>query len=150
MGDFPCAKEQSAKQLLKNKGLKSTPQRLAVLHVLHESSKYLSINDILEQTKHILPNTGLATIYRTLDVLVELGLVTRVHFQDGCHSYAFSDDSHAHQIVCTNCNKILDLEECPFDKYLEYLTEKTGFKIQNHFLQLFGECSECGEVRGSL
>ncbi|MGI9534473.1 MAG: Fur family transcriptional regulator [Thermodesulfobacteriota bacterium] len=143
MAIFPCAKEQSAKELLKNKGLKSTPQRLAVLHVLHESSKYLSINDILDDTKKILPNTGLATIYRTLDVLVELGLVNRVHFQDGCHSYAFSSDTHGHHMVCTTCNRIMDFEECPFDEYLDNLSSKTGFKIQNHFLQLFGECNDC-------
>jgi len=143
MANFPCAKEHSAKELLKDRGLKSTPQRLAVLHVLHESSKYLSINDILDKTKEILPGTGLATIYRTLDVLVDLGLVIRVHFPDGCHSYAFSSDPHGHHMVCTRCNRIMDFEECPFDDYLDNLSTKTGFKIQNHFLQLFGECNHC-------
>jgi Fur family ferric uptake transcriptional regulator len=143
MAHFPCAKEINAKELLWDKGLKSTPQRLAVLHVLHESTKYLSINDILDKTKEILPNTGLATVYRTLDVLVELGLIARVHFEDGCHTYAYMADSHGHHIVCTGCNKIMDFAECPFEEYLENLSVKTGFKIQNHFLQLFGECNDC-------
>ena len=143
MSHFPCAKEMDAKEVLKEKGLKSTPQRLAELHVLHESSKYLTINDILDKTKKILPNTGLATIYRTLDILVDIGLITRLHFEDGCHTYAYSSDSHGHHIVCTSCNKILDFAECPFEDYIENLSSKTGFKIKNHFLQLFGECSEC-------
>lgn len=143
MSHFPCEKEIDAKEILKEKGLKSTPQRLAVLHVLHESANYLSINEILEKTKQILPNTGLATIYRTLDVLTEIGLISRVHFEDGCHAYAYSSDSHGHHIICTTCNKIMDFEECPFEGYMENLSKRTGFKIKDHFLQLLGECNEC-------
>lgn len=143
MAQFPCAKEIDAKQVLKEKGLKSTPQRLAVLHVLHESSKSLTINDILDRTKAILPNTGLATVYRTLDILTDIGLIKRLHFEDGCHTYAYSSESHGHHIVCTACNRIMDFADCPFEEYLEDLSFKTGFKIKNHFLQLFGECNEC-------
>ena len=143
MTNFPCAKEQRARELLKDKGLKSTPQRLVVLHVLHESSNYLSINDILEKAKAIMPHVGLATIYRTLDILVGLGLVTRVHFQDGCHTYAYSVYTHGHHIVCTSCNKVTDFSECLFEDYLKNLSAKAGFKMQNHFLQVYGECNDC-------
>lgn len=147
MSHFPCAKEQNLKAILKDKGLKATPQRLAVLHVLHESAKYLEIGDILDQTKKLLPKTGLATIYRTLEILENLGLVMRVHFQDGCHSYAVTSEGHGHHIVCTKCNKIMDFVDCPFENYLDSLSEQTGFKINNHFLQLFGECNDCQDGR---
>lgn len=147
MANFPCAREQSAKVLLKEKGLKSTPQRLAVLHVLHESTGYLSINDILEKTKHLTPKTGLATIYRTLDIFVEIGLATRVHFQDGSSFYVYSNHTHNHQIICTSCSKTMDFSECPFEDYLEDLSFKTGFKMQKHLFQIYGECNDC--VRNS-
>lgn len=147
MSHFPCIKEQNLRSLLRNKGLKATPQRLAVLHVLHESTKYLEIGDILNKTKKILPKTGLATIYRTLEILGELELVKKIHLQDGCHSYAISPEGHGHHMVCTTCNKVVDFEDCPFEGYLESIKQETGFKIQNHFLQLFGECNECQEGR---
>lgn len=147
MQNFPCSKELNLKKLLKSKRLKSTPQRLAVLHVLHESTNYLEINEILDKTKEILPKTGLATIYRTLEILEDLSLVVRVHFQDGCHSYAISSEGHGHYIVCTSCNKIMDFADCPFENYLNSLSKQTGFKIQNHFLQLFGQCNDCQETR---
>ncbi len=143
MINFPCIKEQDAKELLKDRGLKSTPQRLAVLHVLHESPGCLSINDILQKTKAIIPNTGLATIYRTLDIFVELGLATRVYFQDGSCFYAYSAQVHSHQIICTSCSKNMDLPKCPFENYFEDISSKTGFKIHDHFVQLYGECNDC-------
>ncbi len=143
MTEFPCAREQRAKALLKEKGLKSTPQRLAVLHVLHESTGYLSINDILEKTKHLTPRTGLATIYRTLDIFVEIGLATRVHFQSGSSFYVHSDHTHNHQIICTICNKTMDFSECPFEDYLEDLSSRNGFKMHKHLFQIYGECNDC-------
>ena len=147
MANFPCAKERDAKGILKERGLKSTPQRLAVLHVLHESTSYLSINDILKKVKKLTPRTGIATIYRTLDIFAEIGLATRVHFQDGTSSYVYSAHAHNHQIICTSCSKTMDFSECPFEDYLEDLSSRIGFKMQKHFFQIYGECNEC--VRSS-
>lgn len=140
---FNCSQEQQAKALLKDEGLKSTPQRLAVVHVLHSSGKYLSINEILEGVKEHLPGTGLATIYRTLEMFVDLGLVKRVHFPDGCHSYALSTGEHSHQMVCTKCDSVFSFSECPIENMDISFTRHNGFRVNNHFVQLFGECKDC-------
>ncbi len=140
---FSCSHEQNAKKLFRNEGLKSTPQRMAVIHVLHSSEKYLSINEILDSVKEFLPKTGLATIYRTLEMFVELGLVTRVHFPDGCHSYTISPKDHSHQMVCTKCDTVINFPDCPIEGLNETLMKQKGFKINNHFVQLFGECEDC-------
>jgi Fur family ferric uptake transcriptional regulator len=125
------------------KRLKCTPQRLAVLKVLKESGAYLSINMLDKKVKEMLPGTGLATVYRALETLEELGLVAKVHLEDGCHSYAVAPEGHMHPIVCTECNKVIDFAECPLGELSEKLTQDTGIVIQNHFLQLFGKCREC-------
>ena len=125
------------------KRLKCTPQRLSVLKVLEESESYLSINTIHTRVKELLPGTGLATVYRSLETLVDLGLVVKVHLEDGCHSYAVAPEGHSHPIVCTECNKVIEFAECPLDKISEKLSKDTGIQIRNHFLQLFGRCREC-------
>lgn len=143
MAKFPCRVEHDAREILRDKNLKATPQRLAVLHVLHESSRYMDINTIHGRVRDILPRTGLATIYRTLEMFADIGLVVRIHFEDGCHSYAVSNGGHEHFMVCTNCSRILDFEDCPLESFVESITETTGFRVNRHFVQLFGECAEC-------
>jgi len=131
------------KEIFHDKGLKCTPQRQAVLKVLQESKSYLSINKINKNVKELLPGTGLATVYRSLETLVELNLVVKVHLEDGCHSYAIAPEGHRHPIVCTDCNRVIEYTECPMEDLSKKLTKDTGILIQNHFLQLFGKCKDC-------
>ncbi len=131
------------KAIFRGGRLKCTPQRLAVLGILQKSMKHLSINEVHRGVKKILPRTGLATIYRALETLEELCLVVRVHLEDGCQSYALAPSGHQHPMVCVGCNRVVDFEECPVEDISRRLSRETGFKIQQHFLQLFGKCREC-------
>lgn len=140
---FSISNYDEIKEIFHDKGLKCTPQRQAVLKVLQESKGYLSINRIHGNVKELLPDTGLATVYRSLETLVELNLAVKVHLEDGCHSYAIAPDGHRHPIVCTECNRLIEFAECPIEDISKKLSEDTGFKIDNHFLQLFGKCKEC-------
>ncbi len=126
-----------------SKKLKCTPQRLAVLRALRESGAYMSISRLDSKVKEMLPGTGLATVYRALETLEDLGLVVKVHLEDGCHSYAVAPEGHRHPVVCTECNKVIEFAECPLDTLSEKLSKDTGIQIDNHFLQLFGKCREC-------
>ena len=131
------------KNIFHKRGLKFTPQRRDVLKVLQDTHAYLSINNIHAKVKEILPGTGLATVYRSLETLVELGLVVKVHLEDGCHSYTLAPEGHRHPIVCTNCSKVIEYTECPIENLSKKVSKDTGIPIQNHFLQLFGKCEEC-------
>lgn len=131
------------KDIFHDKGLKCTPQRLAVLKVLQESKGYLSINSIHNNVKNLLPGTGLATVYRSLETLVDLNLVIKVHLEDGCHSYVIAPEGHRHPIVCTDCNKVIEYTECPMEDLSKKISKETGVQINTHFLQLFGKCREC-------
>lgn len=131
------------KGIFRGHKLKCTPQRLAVLSILQVSKKHLPITEIHIRTKRILPRTGLATIYRTLETLEKLGLVVRVHLENDCQSYAVAPNGHKHPIVCLECNRVVDFAMCPIEDISRGLSRKTGFMIQQHFLQLFGRCREC-------
>lgn len=131
------------RSIFHERGLKFTPQRKAVLRVLKDTNAYLSINKIHANVKEILPATGLATVYRSLETLVELELAVKVHLEDGCHSYALAPEGHRHPIVCTDCSKVIEYTECPIEELSKKVSKDTGIPIQNHFLQLFGKCKEC-------
>ncbi len=140
---FSVEKSKEIKSMFHDKGFKCTPQRLAVLKVLQDTSAYLSINTIHLKVKEFLPDTGLATVYRSLETLVDLNLVVKVHLEDGCHSYVIAPEGHRHPIVCTDCNKVIEFAECPLDDLSKQISEDTGVQIKTHFLQLFGKCKEC-------
>jgi Fur family ferric uptake transcriptional regulator len=139
---------QDLKAVFHARKFKCTPQRLAVLKALKESGAYLSINQLDKKVKELLPGTGLSTVYRALETLIELNLVVKVHLEDGCHSYAVAPEGHQHPIVCTECNKVIEFAECPLDSVSEKLSRDTGVQIYNHFLQLFGKCRECQTYEG--
>jgi Fur family transcriptional regulator, ferric uptake regulator len=135
--------EKAVKTLFHKRGLKCTPQRLAVLGILEKSPRHFSIVEIHKKVKKVLPGTGLATVYRALEALVDLGLIVKVHLDDGCHSYTVAPIGHQHSIVCMGCNRVMDFAECPIEDISRKLSIKTGFAIQKHFLQLFGKCRAC-------
>ncbi len=143
--DFNCFQESYAKEVLRKKGLKSTSQRLAVIHVLHTSGKSLSVGEIHDAVKNLLGVAGLATIYRTLEMFEDLGVVRRLHFPDGGHGYAFSRGEHIHYIICVDCKGVFDFTECPVENFDYSSLEKRGFRIRDHFVQLFGQCENCRE-----
>jgi len=132
--------------VFRSKGLKCTPQRIAVLKTVEESRTHLSIEMIHKKVKKYLPNVGLATVYRSLDSLIGLGLIEKVHLDDGCHSYTSTLSGHRHALVCRECDQILEYEDCPLDRIKEQVSRKTGFRIDNHYLQLFGTCKDCQAV----
>jgi Fur family ferric uptake transcriptional regulator len=138
--------QKPIKTFFHKQGLKCTPQRLVVLSVLKESQKFFSIMEIHKSVKKILPGTGVATIYRALETLIDLGLVIRVHLEDGCQSFAVAPIGHHHPIVCIGCKRVVDFAECPIEAISGKLSRKTGFTIQNHFLQLFGKCRACQKM----
>jgi Fur family ferric uptake transcriptional regulator len=104
---------ENLKAFFHSKKLKCTPQRLAVLKALRESGAYMSINQLDRKVKEMLPGTGLATVYRALETLEDLGLVVKVHLEDGCHSYAVAPEGHMHPVVCTECSRVIEFAECP-------------------------------------
>ena len=146
MKDFECTQELYAREVLREKGLKSTAQRLAIVHILHISGKSLSIGEIHGEVKDMLGNTGLATIYRTLKMFEDLGIVKRLHFPDGGHGYAFSQGEHVHHMVCVDCRGVFDFSECPAENFDYASVEKQGFHVKDHFIQLFGQCGKCVEA----
>jgi Fur family ferric uptake transcriptional regulator len=138
-------------------GYRITIPRQIILQVLDESKKHLSAEDIFLKVHQIYPTIGLTTVYRTLELLVGMGLVFKFDFGDGRARYELcrGDDSsaHHHHLVCTNCGRIIDYAEFIeeelelINKTKQELEKKYGFEIRNHTLQFYGLCKRCKAIK---
>ncbi|NJN14979.1 MAG: transcriptional repressor [Oscillochloris sp.] len=96
-----------------------------------------------EQLYAELPETGRATVYRTLEQLHTTGWVARIHAQGGEDGYVASYPGHMHHLVCTNCGAVVIFEGCVVDALVDELARQTSFAIEGHLLQLYGRCERC-------
>jgi Fur family ferric uptake transcriptional regulator len=130
-------------------GYKMTAPRLAVLMAASTYDGSFSAAD-LENTlqKHGTP-LGDASLFRTLKLLTDIGVMQRIHGIDECHRYIISPDSHAHRVVCTTCGGIAEFAECGLDSVIAQLEQQTGYNIVDHLLELFGTCPRCQQVLSS-
>jgi len=88
----------------------------------------------------------LATVYRSMHMLMKMGMVTRYDFGDGVARFelhAPGEDGHHHHLVCTQCSKIVELDECFQNEFEESIASKHGFKGVTHKLEFFGTCPDC-------
>ncbi len=135
------------KRLLE-RGHKLTPQRWAIIAIfLMNQDRHLSADDVFTALKETHPNNGIATVYRTLDLLEEIGVLKKLDFGDGRARYELADaeDRHHHHLVCTSCGKILEFEDELLDSLHQAIETKTGFKIRDHVAKFYGLCAECQE-----
>lgn len=129
------------------KGSKLTPQREATVRVLLENEKdHLSAEDVYMLVKRSYPDIGLATVYRTLELLSELHIVEKVNFGDGAARFDLrSNDQahHHHHLICVECGKIEEIKEdwlLPMENRVE---REFGFTVHDHRLDFQGICSSC-------
>jgi Fur family ferric uptake transcriptional regulator len=133
----------SCNQTLKEKGYRMTPQRIMVLDALHSVDKHISAEEIYAQVKARYPYANISTVYRTLDLLKELGMVNEIDLDDGRVRYHLSEKGHHHHLVCSKCGSIIDLPESALLKLSETLAKEYKFKADLKHLAVFGVCADC-------
>ncbi len=124
---------ESVVAMIRGRGYKATPQRLAVLEALAAEQ-----HQSLEEIRARCPEVGLVTIYRTLDLLSEIGAVRRLDLGDGPR-YELAEDHH-HHLICESCGGVSEFEKCPLD--LRRL-KGVDFEISSHTLEIYGRCAGC-------
>ncbi len=135
--------ERKLVAILRQHGYKLTPQRRAIMRVIAFSQDHLTPNAIYERVHQEHPNIGLVTIYRTLEILVELKLICELHGGDSCPSYTISALGHHHHLICTNCGKVVDFTGSDLTELEQRLSLETKFKINSHMLEFTGLCQAC-------
>ena len=128
---------------LKRHGYKLTPQRWAVIQTMLSSQGCLTPATVYDKVHRDYPDIGLVTVYRTLEILVELGLVCELRTGGNCRSYTVSAQGHHHHLICSNCGVVIDFTSCDLGEAQQNLSRETGFRIDGHLLEFTGLCQTC-------
>ena len=122
-------------------GMRFTPQREAVWKLFRDSRRGYSISEAIEVLKD--QGIGMATVYRTVTALQEIGRLHRVHDQTGEHRYVACKAVHGHPLVCEKCGLVQEFPSCDLSVLERLLAVETGFTIKGHHLEVFGICPAC-------
>ena len=140
------------KARLSTKGYKLTPQRKEILQVFidHPDQHHLSAEDVHLMLRNENSKIGLATVYRSLELLGSLGILLPIEFGDGCTRYELNtvDPSkhRHHHLICLKCKKVIEFDEDRLDELEADIALRSGFWITNHEVKFFGYCKDCQTI----
>jgi Fur family transcriptional regulator, ferric uptake regulator len=122
---------------LRGRGLRVTPQRLSVLAAVRDLGHATP-----EQIADAVPEVDVTTVYRTLELLEELGLIKHAHLGHGAPSYRPAEDDHIH-VVCHSCGSVIDAPTDLVDGLADRLAGERGFLVDRSHFTVFGRCADC-------
>jgi Fur family ferric uptake transcriptional regulator len=143
IGTMAAPSDSVLRERLTAKGVRATPGRLLVLDVLAAERDDATAQEIHRRLRERGEPVGLATVYRTLAVLAERGVVDVLAHHRGESCYRLCGDEHHHHLVCTVCHRVVELEECELDPWIDELAATHGWKAGEHRLEISGLCEEC-------
>jgi Fur family peroxide stress response transcriptional regulator len=128
---------------LRNQGYRLTPQRMAVLSILAESRDHPSAQDIYQQVRSDFPMTSLATVYKTITLLREMGQVLELGYSHDSSRYDGRDPTPHPHLVCVQCRKIVDWQSDALDSLSSQVSRESGYQVSGLRLDLLGLCPDC-------
>src|SRR5688572_23394334 len=127
---------------LRSRGFRMTPQRLAIMHVLHHSGRHLSPAEVFQRARRHLPGLTEPTVYRTLEFLAENGMVHPTQAAGGHLVYQMSGSDH-HHLICRSCGEELEVKPSVLNTLYRRLQSDTGYQLTDNHMTFFGLCSNC-------
>jgi len=134
---------------LSDLGYRLTPQRLMILKAIEDADNHISAEEIYARVRTHYPQMNISTVYRTLELVKERGLVTETDMGDGRVRYHCMGKGHHHHLVCQKCGQITDVEEAIVAPLWAEIQSEYNFKVDMKHLAFFGQCSKCQEGKQS-
>jgi Fur family ferric uptake transcriptional regulator len=131
-------------QRLRDSGHKLTNARLMVLSVLETGEGHLTSTEILERVSQADPNIGRASVFRALDLFTRLSLIRPTYIDSSMTpTYVLLPNGHHHHVICTNCNRVIEFEDCHLGMLAAELEDKLHVHLTGHLLEFYGLCDQC-------
>ena len=134
---------------LKNTGLKATLPRLKVLEIFQKGTqRHMTAEDVFRVLMEERSDVGLATVYRVLTQLSEVGLLAATNFETGKTTFELNEGGHHDHLVCLSCGSVIEFNDEEIESRQELIAKQHGFRLINHSMALYGVCSkpECNDV----
>ncbi|MBB6455130.1 Fur family peroxide stress response transcriptional regulator [Salirhabdus euzebyi] len=135
-----------ALEMLRESGVRITPQRHAVLEFLIKSMTHPTADDIYKALEGKFPNMSVATVYNNLRVFREIGLVRELTYGDSSSRFDCNTSEHYH-IICSSCGKIVDFHYPSLEEVESLAEQVTGFDVSHHRMEVYGTCDGCKKVK---
>ena len=128
---------------LTKEGHRLTTPRQAIIKLVAPRQDHFSAQEVWDEVRERYSGIGRATVFRTLDLLTELGVLNRIHAGDGCHRYTICETTHHHHLMCVECGTVSSLEAGGIESQIRRLASDAGFDLLTHHLELVGRCASC-------
>lgn len=135
--------ENEVMQRVEARSRYATNQRRLVLRALMGQHSWVTPRQLHSLLQEEQPGIGQATVYRTLELLVDTGAAARFVQENNESKYIYCPPRHHHHLVCTRCGLVKDVEACPLPAVGAALEKRTGFQINDHTITFFGYCADC-------
>ena len=144
-GDHVVKERESGKvaALLRSEGKRFTPKRALIYEIIHKSGGHLPADEIYLRAKEVDPHISLSTVYRTLNILKDLGLVRELHLDEEHHHYELVEGTAHYHLICARCGKIEEFNSELVERLKEELERERGFEIKSAHIDFIGLCLEC-------
>ncbi len=131
--------------IVEKNGYHRTAARLAIIATLVNSVGYVTADDLAEKVRQQAPHVSRMTVYRTLDLLCELGVVRPIYQGTGAAHYILMANGRHHHLICARCHDVIEFQECAAATLIEQVAKQFNFHIFSHLLELHGLCEDCYE-----
>jgi Fur family transcriptional regulator, ferric uptake regulator len=133
----------SVRTALDDAGYRSTDARRAIAELITARTAPFTAADLVADAHRRRLGIGRATIFRTLDLLANLHAVERIDLPTGEHAYVACEPAHHHHVLCSNCGRSRDIDDAGWRAVVRDVERRTGYRIEDHRLELFGRCPTC-------
>lgn len=128
---------------IRESGNKVTHARLTVLKALERYDGHPTSADVLDAVADIDDSVGRASVFRTLDLFTQLSIIRPTYVNTGAPQYVLLPDGHHHHVVCLNCNRTIEFDECGLGELEARLEDELGVQLTGHLLEFYGVCKDC-------
>jgi Fur family ferric uptake transcriptional regulator len=129
--------------LLEKRGVRATPRRLEVLEELARERNDVTAQALWSRLREGSSTAGLATVYRTLALLSDAGVIDVLSHHNGEQCYRLCGEAHHHHLLCERCHRVVEVEECELDDWLNGVAKRHGFVTTDHRVEITGICANC-------
>lgn len=132
---------------LERAGHRLTEPRRGLATLIANHAGHFTAADLVGESRSRRLGIGRATVFRTIDALEQLGLIERLDLPSGEHAYVACEPAHHHHVVCSRCGRTAEIEDAGLKTVVREIARRTGFRVDEHRLELFGLCPACLAVQ---
>jgi len=146
--EMTVASDDEALKALRAEGKRVTPQRRLLLEVIRQGKGHLDADEIYRLARERDPRISLSTVYRNLNLLAELGVISALHLDEEHHHYELRDASEHYHLICSECGAVVEFDSALVGKLMTDVSEEQDFLIERAHIDVVGLCAKCRARKG--